>query len=140
MLRDEIYAGQILWLNHNKNGYVTDQELVRVLRVNPKNIKCESENGTTWTAHPSFLSLADSDDVARFSVAAPGEQLTLGAVVRFKAGSVYSRHSAKYRDLVVIAHKSNGMWSLAPLGGDRGKYFKSIPAGALEVQPVQVVE
>lgn len=140
MLRDEIYNGQILWLNHKKNGYVTSRELVRVLRVNPKNIKCESENGTTWTAHPSFLSLADSDDVARFSVAAPGEQLTLGAVVRFKAESAYSRYRAQYRDLVVIAHKSNGMWSLAPLGGDKGKFFKSIPAEALEVQPVTVVE
>lgn len=140
MLRDEIYVGQILWINHKKNGYVTGRELARVLRVNPKNIKCESENGTTWTVHPSFLTLADSDDVARFSVATPGEQLTLGAVVRFKGSSAYSRHYAQYRDLVVIAHKSSGMWSLAPLGGDGGKFFKSVPGEALEVQPVTVVE
>lgn len=137
MNRDDIYVGQVLWMKHNKAAY---RELVRVLRVNPKNIKAEAENGTTWTVHPSFLSLADSADVDRFCVAAPGAQLTLGAVVQFTEGSVYRKHHSQYTNLVVIGHKGSGFWSVAPLGGDQGKHFSKVPATALVVQPVQVVE
>lgn len=139
MHRDEIYAGQILWMNHTK-GSVINSELVRVVRVNQKNVKAEAENGIIWTVHPSFLSIADTVDVCSFEVQAPGEQLTLGAVVRFVTGSSQAERYAMYRDFVVIAYKSDGTWSIAPLGGDRGKHIKSVRSDVLVVQPVSVVE
>lgn len=136
MYRDEIYVDQILWMRHPKTGL---KELVRVLRVNPKNIKAETQNGTVWSVHPTFLSLADSDDVARFTVLAPGAQLTLGAVVQFKEGSFYAKKFPQYTNLVVIGHKDM-FWSTAPLGGDGGVYFSKCTADDLVVQPVTVVE
>ena len=136
MNRDDIYVGQILWINHK----AAPRELAQVTRVNPKNIKTVAENGTTWTVHPSFLSLADTADVESFRLQAPGEQLTLGAVVRFKEGSVRAASHPQYTNLVVIAHKSAGYWAVAPLGGDQGKHFGKVPASDLVVQRVTAVE
>lgn len=135
MNRSDIRVGQIVWLNHGKVGGKT---LVRVEKVNPKNIKVAEQNGTLWNCHPTFLSHADADEQASFAKQPEGQQLTLGAVVRFLPGSPQERRWPQYRDLVVIANKA-GLFSLAPLGGDSGKYIRGISSTALVVQAVEVV-
>lgn len=119
MNRDVAFPGQILEMR--ARGGV---QIVKVLKVNPKNIKVETEDGTVWNCHPALLDPTTASFHSKVAAGAP--MLTLGTVVRFKEAV-----RNKYPLLVVVANHA-GSWRLAPLGGDKGHYYRGIQAHELE--------
>lgn len=116
LTRNDIRVGQTLQLNHGKVGSLT----VKVIKVNPKNIKVTTEDGQIWNAHPSFLSL--TTDTFRDPAAA-----------KYQPGTVVHTTeiaSLASQPLVVIEYKAGG-YNLAPLGG--GTVRKGFAEDCLEV-------
>lgn len=125
MLKSDIFVGQILRLRSSKFG----NPLVKVVKVNPKNIKVIAEDGGRYNCSPGLLLPTEPWDTFSPTPASAEStpRLTLGSVVRFKI-----KTDVKYPLLVVVgSHK--GTWRLAPLGGDDGRYYRGICAEQIEV-------
>lgn len=131
MNRYDLYPSRVVWLESPKNP----RTLVKVVKVNPKNIKVVKMNGERWNVHPTFLSPATTEEAATFSVAEPGGRLVMGTAVRFKSGATTHASSS---DLYVVLGTHGGAYRLAKFGGDGGRYFTGIDSSQLEV--VQVNE
>lgn len=121
MIREDIYIGQILDIN--ARGKRTK---VKVIKVNPKNVKCVTEDGTKWNAHPSFLHLP-KDATWTPAAAGPAPSLTVGSLVRFKNAAL-NKHP-----LYVVIGSHASTWRIAAVGGDGGRYYRGITAAELEV-------
>lgn len=128
--RHTCYPGQILWIRATKG-----KVLGKVIKVNPKNIKLVTEDGSRYNAHPSFLDTptpaeADAWDSGStgYSPLAPSTTLHMGQVVRFKHPGV-----SKYEGLWVVCGAHAGSYRVARLGGDRGKYIRGVDATSVEV-------
>jgi hypothetical protein len=117
--RYSTYAGQTLMMKHG--GKMLP---VKVLKVNPKNIKVKAEDGTRWNCSPVFLFEAPAGTTFTEGAAAP---VVLGSVVRFKDAK-----RNKYPLMVVVGSHA-GAWRLAKLGGDKGRYYRGIDAADLEI-------
>lgn len=120
MNRYEMYPGQILRLVAPRAGSC----LVKVLKVNPKNIKVQKENGETWNVSPSFLSLPEEGET--FEAAPAASRLVMGQVVRFVSGLMP-------QDLFVVCGEHSGAFRLAKLGGDGNRYYRGINPEQVEV-------
>lgn len=127
MNREDVYVGSILDIV--ARGKRTK---VKVLKVNPKNIKCITEDGSKWNAHPSFLHLP-TDATWTPAVAAPSTPgINLGVVVRFK-NKALNKHP-----LYVVIGSHASAWRVAALGGDGGRYYRGISSAELEVVNVNL--
>lgn len=134
MIREHVRVGGIYRLNGNK----AKDELVRVFKINQKNVKCKTQAGVTWNAHPSFLSEVTSEEAAAFgssaSVAAAGPALVLGSAVRYIGSSTrMKQHMADWPPVLVIVGERSGLFRAAPLGGRGGQYVTGLEASDFEV-------
>lgn len=120
VFKHEIYPGQILRLTAPKAG----SSLVKVLKVNPKNIKVQKENGETWNVSPSFLSLPAEGET--FETAPAAARLVMGSVVRFTSERMPT-------DLFVVLGQHGEGYRLAKLGGDNNRYYRGIYPTQVEV-------
>lgn len=127
MHKNDLYVGQIVKMS--APGRV-GKSLVRVEKINPKNIKVIKENGEKWNVHPLYLFPVTDEERDSFTLTeAPGASLVMGAVVKFK-GVMESK--SKYPLLVVVGQHGEG-YRLAPLGGDGGRYYRGISASQIEI-------
>lgn len=124
MMRHELYPGLVCWLASPKNPRC----LVRVVKVNPKNVRVIKEDGARWNVHPTFLSNASVAEQTSFKLIEPDEALVLGSVVRLKDAKARDKHP-----LLVIIRERASLFTLAPLGGDRGLHYSGISAAELEI-------
>lgn len=120
MKHHEAYVNQIV--SFRAKGSSGPTVIGKVTKVNPKNIKVLSNDGRTWTVHPSFLSPTSEtfelDTSKSFSV---------GEVVR-DTGRLSSKGL-----LVVIRARTDGTLHLAQLGGSaNGVYWTGIPTARVE--------
>lgn len=112
-------------------------KLYKVVKVNPKNVKCVSPTGALWNIGATRLRPASEEQVKQFEMAAPAEpeqyeSYRLGTVCRFKTGSGYAKQFGQ-PDMVVVKQKAGDIVSLAWLGGDpQSRYFASVPIMNLE--------
>ena len=123
MLKNEAYVGQIVRLR--VGGRLS---LAKITKINPKNIKVTTADGTRWNCSPSYLNPALPGEVERFeaeaAAAAAAAPLMLGSLVRFKGGS---------GDNYVVIGRHGDSWRIALLGGDDGRYLRGVSAEQLEV-------
>ena len=124
-----VRPGDILWMDTSRTG----RELVKVLKINQKNLKVETQAGQVWNCPPVFLTETTAADAASFTAAPAGTALVLGQTVRFVPGTGLAR-KCKY-DLLVVVGASGDKYRLAPLGGDQGRYYRGIASADLEVVP-----
>lgn len=120
MNKHEIYVGQTLILDNRKTGVLT----VKVKKVNPKNVKVVTEDGVTWNCSPFFLSPAPLGVKFESKVSA-GPALGLGVAVKFVSGGEPG--------LFVVVGNHGGLWRVARLGGDNGRYYSGLEASRFEV-------
>lgn len=112
-------------------------KIYKVVKVNPKNVKCVSPTGALWNISATRLRRASEAQEADFASQAPAEpaqyeSYRLGTVCRFKAGSGYAQKFGR-PVMVVTKQKAGDIVSLAWLGGDpQSRYFASVPIMNLE--------
>lgn len=122
MHRNELYVGQVLVLNTSRTGRL----LVKVKKINPKNVKVVTESGAAWGCSPSFLLLPEPHEVFEAAAgSASSSDLHMGTAVRFIDGRVAG--------IFVICGSHSGSWRLAKLGGNGGRYYSGIATERLEV-------
>lgn len=122
MKRHEVYLGQVLVLDTPTTGRI----LVKVKKINPKNIKVVTEAGGVWNCSALFLTLPEPHEVFTPAAgSAPSSDLHMGTAVRFIDGSIAG--------LFVICGSHSGSWRLAKLGGNGGRYYSGIATERLEV-------
>lgn len=121
MNRYEMYPGQTLRLIAPKAGNC----LVKVLKVNPKNIKVQKEDGQVWNVAPSFLFETEPGEVFA-TLPEPAMRLVTGMVVKFTS-------SKMPQDLFVVIGEHGGAYRLSKLGGDGGRYYRGILSTQVEV-------
>lgn len=120
MQKSEAYVGQIVYVNSGKKSF-----LAKVIKINQKNIKVITADGTRWNCHPTFLNPALPDEVERFEAeAGTAPELVPGSLVRFKSG-----RDGNY----VVVGNHGGLWRVAVLGGDNGRYIRGVSADQLEI-------
>ena len=124
--RHTLYTGKIVWLDDNRGL----RELVKVEKVNPKNIKVVTQSGKRWNASPFFLHEATPEDMSGWTEVLPEKPLYLGTGVRFRDG----RDSHIY----VILGDTSGLYRIAKLGGDGNRYIRGVSASQLEVVDLNI--
>lgn len=124
-MRHELYVGQIVSISISGKD-----TLARIDKINPRKIRITVESGAVYSASPSLLKAVSSEEADSFA-ASKTTDFVVGAGVRFKATSTSWTKVCPYPVLVVVGQHS-GNYRLAPLGGDRGKYFRGVPAEAIE--------
>lgn len=123
--RYSLYPGQIVAIEHAKVG---GRVVVKITKVNPKNVKTVTASGQPWNVHPSFLSEATEAEQEDFKSGVPegaDRPLVLGQAVRFRA-------RPEEGVLVVIASGSGG-YRVTKLGGDGNRYWPNVQAEQVEV-------
>jgi hypothetical protein len=119
----DCYPGQVLLLDAPKAGTC----LVKVTKVNQKNVKVIKEDGQVWNVSPFYLSPVPEDKAAEFTPTTSGAaRLTTGMVVQFVSLRMP-------RDLFVVIGERAGTFRLTKLGGDNGRYYPSITPEQVEV-------
>jgi len=105
-------------------------ETVRVEKVKQKRLIVMKEDGRRWDVWPQNLKPAPEGATFDLKVeAATG--LTLGSAVRFVASN---RNAVTNPGVFVITGvRAGDEYQMARFGGDGGRYFRSVPATALEV-------
>lgn len=111
MNRNDIRVGMIV--DVSAPGY-TDRPW-KVVKINPRSIGLQDESGRSLRADAFYLTPSD----ATFTAGAR-ERFVIGQVVKFHGG-----------DFVVIKTGTGDTYNLAKLGGDAGRYYRSIPATAM---------
>lgn len=108
----DVYVGQIV---------VFRGSLAKVEKVGRKYPVIVTEDGTRYKVSPSSLSTAPKGSTFTPTVD-PANDLVRGSVVRYK-------HDGKY---YVVLGKREGCFSMARLGGDKGRYYTGISPFLLE--------
>jgi hypothetical protein len=108
-----------------------DNKLYKVVKVNPKNIKCIGEDGRTWNVPFTRLREATPEEEAKWEESHPASQaelIRLGHVVKFRNPT-----NAAQKGLFVVIKQGVGTVNLAYLGGNiQSKYFRGVPEDAVE--------
>ena len=122
------YTGQIVVYRPHRGT----PEVMKVVKVNPKNTKCENSRGEVWNIPHSLLAEASPSEAARWVEPSAETSLTYGSVVKPIAGSWLHRKAPGHK-LFVVVGKRDSYYMLAPLGGDQGIRYSKIPASTIEV-------
>lgn len=99
-------------------------QVARVEKVNPRWIVVQHEDGQRWNTSPASLEPAPAGSTFNLDEA---EGLTLGSVVRFVGREIPDP------DVFVVVGMSAGTFKVAKLGGDHGRYYRTVPASELAV-------
>lgn len=108
-------------------------DLYKVVKLNPKNAKCQAADGRLWTIDQRRLEKATDEQAADyrgqvFVRETTTELLRLGHVVKFKTAD----KKEKQGYFVVTKVKAEGV-SLAFLGGNlQSRYWPTVPNALLE--------
>ena len=124
MHKSDAHVGQIVYVNSGKKSF-----LAKVIKINQKNIKVVTADGVRWNCHPIYLRQAFESEIERYEAEAEADAtaaapLTLGTLVRFKSG-----RDGNY----VVVGNHGGLWRVAVLGGDNGRYIRGVSADQLEI-------
>ncbi len=125
MNREDCYIGQTLKISSSA-GATYGNKVVKVIKVNPRNIKVELESGGILNCSPYFLD-ETSDTFTPVASPSGAKRMVIGSVVRFK-DTAKNKHP-----LYVILAEYSGAWRIAPLGGDGGRYIRGVRSSSLEV-------
>lgn len=109
-------------------------ELYKCVKVNPKNVRCQSKDGRLWNIDMRRLTKANEAEAASFTEA------TLDALLedaKYRAGTVckfkVADKAGKKGLFVVIKDKGDGTVSLAYLGGNlQNRYWPTVATASLE--------
>jgi len=97
-----------------------DGQVYRVLKVNPKNLSMEDEEGRTWRLDKRAAVLAPRGTVFNAAPRPAVTEVWPGTVVTF-TGDMMLRAPGKY---VCIAQMGEGRAKFAKLNGDGGRYWR----------------
>ena len=112
-------------------GYGKAPEIMKVVKVNPKRMKCANMRGEVWNIPHSMITKATAIEAASWVEPTAATTLTYGSVVRPTPGSWLSRKTK--HPLFVVVGVRDGSFMVSPLGGDGGIRYTKIPQSALEV-------
>ena len=91
MQKSDAHVGQIVYVNSGKKSF-----LAKVIKINQKNIKVVTADGTRWNCHPLFLRPALASEIDRYEAesevdATAAAPLSLGATLRAIFQARYNR-------------------------------------------------